>query len=108
MKTHVTYEHDNNDQLHDFFLSDAKGRRIGARIWLAVATSVEIADDSRGWSNLPPGVYFAWCPHATRNGNTYGATQEYRYCKTEDERAQAIAKYLADARKRAAKIAKVA
>ena len=55
---------------------------------------------------LPAGstrLYFR--PHATRSRARYGAMQPNSYFETEEAREAAIAKYLAGARKRAAKMA---
>lgn len=54
-------------------------------------------------ARMEPGAYFAWIGEATRGRETYGASQRWRYCKTECEREAEIAKYLKAAKARAVK-----
>lgn len=70
----------------DFGVTDDKGRRVGGR----VAT----------WQG--DGAYFAHA-RATRRREPYGASQPVREFGTPDERAAWVARYLASARRRAAK-----
>lgn len=88
-----------------FEIADKRGRQIGARIETFEATFTEITDEGFSYYTQAPGHYFGFRPRATRNGEWFGASQRQRYFKTQQERAEAIAKYLADAKKRAAKAA---
>lgn len=88
-----------------FGLKDSKGREIGALITRAIATFSENEPGKTWGYTKPAGTYLTFCPHATRNGKTYGACQHERYFDTEAEREDAISAYLANARKRAAKAA---
>lgn len=89
---------------YNFDLKDSKGRVIGARIQTKIVeyTAIEGTNLTAYW-DIEPGVYFAFIPHATRNGEIYGPVQNERRFKTRLERENAIDKYLKDARKRASK-----
>lgn len=87
---------------HDFGATDTKGRRIGAQIERYDVTTVPVEENPHGLDvPLPPGLWYAWRPHATRDGMKYGATQHENFCATPEQREREIAKYLAAARKRA-------
>lgn len=86
-----------------FGIADEKGRMIGAIIETWEVDFVPSDDPMRGYSTVEPGRYLAFEPHATRNGNHYGAGQRSQLFKTVAERDAAIAKYLNGARKRAQK-----
>jgi hypothetical protein len=89
-------------ELHDFGAYDEKGRRIGAEIRTGTLEFRAIeADETLSAWNCAPGRYFYVIAHATRNGIPYGPCQGTVYYVSEQERAAAIAKYMADARKRA-------
>ncbi len=90
---------------HDLGHADAKGRRIGAEIRTSLITVADKpADHSGGYYGYrPAGRYYAFVPHATRNGVHYGASQRETLFAKVEERDAAIEKYLANARKRAAK-----
>lgn len=85
----------------DFEVVDSKGRMIGSRITTWECDFVECPDGSGWYSNIAPGHYYQYEPHATRDGVTYGAMQGSKMFTTEAERAQAIARYLLGARRRA-------
>ncbi len=87
---------------HDFGVTDAKGRKVGAIVWTAVEEYVPATDDRFTW-NTKPGTYFTATPHASRNGYIFGATQATYHFETEAERAAWIAKYLKAAERRAIK-----
>lgn len=93
--------------LHSFEVKDARGRVIGAAIRAYEVEYVENTEESllitTQRSTMPAGRHFVMHPWATRDGQDYGAVQGERFYKTAEERDQAVAKYLADARKRAAK-----
>lgn len=88
---------------HDFGVTDKKGRAIGAQL---VFQTRELVASTDGFGlAIEPGNYFCFTPHATRGGETFGAFSGTRYFKSEAARATAVAKYLADASKRALKTA---
>lgn len=94
---------------HDFGHLDAKWRTIGARVttWeqdMEAVTEEEATAWRWGWYAVAPGHWYIFCPHATRNGATYGALQSTQWFTTAAERDRAIAKYLKGAAKRAEKI----
>lgn len=92
-------------EYHEFDAVDSKGRKIGARVHFSVVVFADLPADARGGYGMKAGTYFAWVGNATRNGEHFGAIQPRHYCETEQERAQAVAKYLKGAEKRAAKVA---
>lgn len=96
---------------HDFGVTDAKGRAIGALVYRWVDV---VIDGDKVWSNagpdgkpqyLAPGVYYGWMGYATRAGETFGALQPRRHLTTEADRERAIADYVAGAAERATKTA---
>lgn len=90
---------------HDFGVTDARGRKIGAVVTFSLVEFVEKTED-RSWGyRRPAGMYLALCTQATRNGKHYGATQDDQFFATEAEREEAAAKYLKSARARAVKAA---
>lgn len=100
MRTTIPEGHEHTS----FDVADKYGRLIGATIIKSLVT-VEPFHDQIFNEMTERKTYFAWVGQATRNGNSYGATQRENLCKTEGERDTAIATYLNGARKRAAKIA---
>lgn len=87
--------------------NDAQGRRIGTRVYLSVEIWEETAAETKvyGWAYATaPGVYYVMCPHATRNGQTYGAGQPFKAFTSADERTRAVTKYLAGFARRASKV----
>jgi len=96
-----------NSTHHEFGCCDSKGRTIGATIYTGQCEIVELPADKEVWSfmTLEPGIYYTFCPQATRAGKSFGACQSVQYFKTAAERDAKVAKYLAGAAKRAAKLA---
>lgn len=95
---------DVNTEHVDFGLSDSRGRKIGARIRTyrqdrvpAIGSNTLLAPDSLGTG------WFVLDVHATRDGKPYGASQATRYFESATARSIATDRYLADARKRAAR-----
>ncbi len=87
----------------DFGILDSKGRMIGFCIKIFDVEYVEFSQDVANvmyYSNKPVGKYFAFQPHATRNGKTYGACQQDQEYLTKSERDAAIQKYIESAKKR--------
>ena len=104
MKTCISGNFQNKEyKLVSLGYNDPRGRAMGARIFTGEVNFVPAPEDARSWYNIEPGHYFAFEPHATRDGITYGPIQKLQYFKTEQERFVAIEKYLNSARKRAAK-----
>lgn len=95
----------------DFCANDKKGRALGTRIYLGVAVHVPYEDrptDASQYATgyrIAAGTHFTLCVHTMRNGQTFGASQSRQYFATSEEREAAVNKYLAAARKRAAKLA---
>jgi hypothetical protein len=102
-RTTLTRTTDMQTTEEDFGTQDAKGRRIGARIrtWETLAETA--APDACMYYHLAPGTYFTLDVQATRDGTRFGASQHLRYFATAAERDNALARYLIDARKRAAR-----
>lgn len=93
-----------------FGILDGRGREIGATVKTYRSDVVEIspigADGERNYSSARPvGVYFCFFACGNRNGAEYGGGSARGYFLTATERDAAVEKYLADARKRAPKIA---
>lgn len=90
-------------QIIDFGICDNRGRALGTIVYNAVFEHVEIANPTHCYyTHVMPGTYFAFRVHSTRNGKPFGAWQKDRLFTTEAERAAAIAKYIAAAKKAAA------
>ena len=88
-----------------FGATDSKARVIGAQIKRIEADWIETPQGQYGYVNDRRGLWFGFEPHATRNNQRYGAgLQRHCWFATIEAREAAIAKYLADANKRAAKI----
>lgn len=86
-----------------FGLLDKQGREIGARIVTFEVTFRPAPEDARSWQTVAPGHYYGLNVWATRNGVPFGAIQSDRYFSTIAARHKALVKYIADAKKRAAK-----
>jgi len=93
---------------HDFDACDAKGRALGTRVCTYVGVYTDAPTGANWYFRVPVGTYFTFSPHATRNGQPYGAWQPDQVFTTEAERDAALTAYLAGARKRALKVAKAA
>jgi len=90
----------------DFYVDDAKGRIVGARVSLYRCEFVVVEKPTlRVWDHesYAPGVYLAMSVSATRDGKDFGGSQRERYFENAKERDAAAEKYLTDARKRAEK-----
>lgn len=92
----------------DFGLVDLRGRRMGTNIYTYEETYEEISEDEEllTYFHLAPGHYYFFDQNVTRNGEPYGGSSRRRAFKSPEEREVAIERYLADARKRAAKVGK--
>lgn len=71
---------------HVFGVVDTKGRKVGVELHFQVRTYAAIPADSRTWSEVAPGTYYAWLGEAARGGFPFGAGQRWNLCKTEAER----------------------
>lgn len=76
------------------FVAHAEGEPLPAGVW--------------GTYSFRPGPFFAYCPHSTRNGSLFGASQSTVYFATAAERDAAVEKYFRDMEKRARKTAEKA
>lgn len=98
-------------QVIEFDHSDAKGRRIGAKISkgtrVYVAATEEERRDSGCWV-VEPGTYYWAVVQATRNGSAFGASQYGAQFTSEAERDAYIARRVEESRKAAAKKARAA
>lgn len=96
-----------------FDAADKKGRKIGASAWCCsqVLTPVPQEEIDRGWygwifegaDELNGATIYSYTPHGTRDGKDFGAFQGRFYFTSEQERDAAVAKYFANAEKRAIK-----
>ncbi len=93
-----------------FGARDAKGREIGGRAWIGTSAIVELPDEASTFWRVDASrigtTEFFFEPHATRDGNSFGALQGRRYFPSIEARDAAVAKYFAAAEKRAAKAAR--
>ncbi len=93
---------------HDFGVVDSKCRKVGAQVSMQSYEFVQATDEQVkagiGYHDMEPGVYCSFCPHALRDGKPFGALQTRRYFNSEYAMASAVAKYFADAKKRASKV----
>jgi hypothetical protein len=106
MPNTITDRADKTTEHINFGFRDRFYREIGASIVRETLTIGEVPAVlwPKRETDKAPGVYFTWEAQATRAGKAYGASfPATHYHKTEEERAAAIAKYLKDAAKRAAK-----
>ena len=95
---------------HGFGITDSKGRSVGA---LLIITTVEYAANGYTFERpgpfghlgleVEPGTYYVVQPWATRDGETFGATQPDRRFKTKAGRDAYVTEYLANAERRAKK-----
>lgn len=87
---------------------DERGRMVGARITRYEIETIAVGPDAEGYVLYlaHAGRWFAFEPHATRDGQRYGASQSTRYYPTAGRREDAISLYLREAMKRAAHIMK--
>ena len=96
-----------------FGLQDSKGREIGGYAvcgWVEYAPlTAEDMAPKYGYScySRAPGIYYTARVQPTRDGQSFGASQELRHFNTEVERNTYVAKAMAASSKRyAAKVAK--
>jgi len=101
-------EYQNQDtRAERFGVADYKGREIGGMVdtfefdFTPMSAAEEATEAS--WDQAP-GHYFGFRPHATRNGQRFGALQRKQLFLTAGARDAAVEKYFRNARKRAEKI----
>jgi len=90
-----------------FPVKDKRGRTIGAAVARFSIQVIE-SEEPRSTPRAPidgVGTYYGMCPHAERDGKSYGACQPDQFFKTVEERDRAVEKYFAGAAKRACKLA---
>lgn len=97
----------NKDNVIGFGYTDAKGREHGYRMYTFEMDSVtrEIADnDYSTWTTrLPAGHYYGVIPQATKDGESWGASQKPEYFTSIEARDIWMAKRWAQALKNAEK-----
>lgn len=89
---------------NDFGFLDKRGRKIGAIVTRATLDYVPAPEGAYSGYSKAPGTYQGMLVQATRDGKSFGACQSWTSFDTVSEREKAITKYLASAKKRAAKI----
>lgn len=86
----------------NFGVKDRLGREIGGIAYRFRETFTEVPEGQtyhhRGYA---PGQYFAFNPHASRNGREYGALQKTQYFTDAESRDAAVELYFRNAEKRA-------
>jgi hypothetical protein len=97
MKTAESYINEPQEHITGLGV-DRFGRKIGVLIKRITSTFTPTTNSY--YSTMAPGVYYAFQPHSTRDEATYGASQQYRYFKSLEEREKAIVKYIKDKCKR--------
>ena len=91
------------DRVGRFFgITDSKGRRVGALVWLGVGEFIPAVPGRTTWST-PVGSYFTARPSATRDSYEFGPAQRERFFATARERDAWVEKYFAGAERRAIK-----
>lgn len=89
-----------------FGLFDAKGREIGYRCSIVAEYWVTVAAGTGVWRRLPQYLdrpTWKVAPHATRNGEDYGAYLKEKICFSKDEAEAVAAKMTAAYRKKMAR-----
>lgn len=94
-------------QARDFNVLDKKGRAIGgvANLYEADRTIAEreLYVSCPQGEVKPAGRVYGYSPHATRDGEWFGAIQGTQWFDTAEQRDAAVARYFANAEKRAKK-----
>lgn len=95
-------------ETREFDAVDSKGRRFGASAYkfhrdYSRKVGEVAAYCAHNMCQRPAGRYFGFRPQAMRGGERYGASHGETLYSTEAERDAAVAKYFADAQKRALK-----
>jgi len=90
------------EKLHrDYALRDAKGREIGGAFDISEATYSPAPEGAlSGWHHAA-GTFIIGCPHATRNGAAFGASQPSKEYPSIEAAREAAEVYFANAAKRA-------
>lgn len=106
--THSLGQRHRETAVRSFDARDRFGRTIGAKAYTWEESYAEAADSTPSATYhhyIVPGCYFGFCPQALRDGRKYGAVQHDQLFTTEEARDAAVARYFADAERRAAKAA---
>ena len=104
--THLVPQGQPTWTLERFGIKDNKGRMIGSYYTIGQCEFVEYDSELHGRYGsyrIEPGNYYFTRVHAARDTDQYGACQSSKYFKTMEDAQNEIAKYLADAKKRAIK-----
>lgn len=97
-------------QKHGFGVRDSKGRVIGAMVSLFEGERTLV--EHKVWIGCAQGPVkaaghvYGFTPQATRDGESYGASQAARTFDSAKERDEAVATYFSKAQKRAAMYAR--
>lgn len=86
----------------DLGFKDSKGRMIGGSVSIGIETR-ELGGNGHTLTQWIGGKFTA-TPHALRDGEWFGASQDRKYFTTMEEVRAYIEKYFAQATKRAAKV----
>jgi len=92
-----------HDNVVDFGVLDSRGRLIGAHIYFFEIDFIKVPEDWKHvyYVHMLPGHYLGARMQATRDGKSFGSSQNDSYFHTEEERNAAVAKYLLNAHARA-------
>lgn len=88
-------------EARDFDCVDTKGRAFGG--YASVEIETRTADETSCWTTNWLGSRYCVATGARRGGKSFGGSQTITYCDSKEEVAAAVAKYFADAEKRAMK-----
>jgi len=98
---------DKGSNHHDYALLDAKGRKLGARVYTGTLEYVKDADQNRQGGRVCAesdlGVWFTYCLRSTRDGAIFGAVRPDNCYRTAAERDAKAAKALVIAKRLAAR-----
>lgn len=100
VRSSSTYERVSHEE-REFGCVDTKGRSFGG--YASVGIETRSADDTSYWSTDWLGSRYRVATNAMRGGKTFGGSQTVTYCDSKEEVEATIAKYFANAEKRAMK-----
>jgi hypothetical protein len=102
MKSQLTETANTKSSYISLGYNDNKGRTLGIRIKTFDVTFTQLDDKAMVWHNIEAGHYFALNTMVTKNGSTFGPTQNDKYFRTADLREAAIKIYIAASIRKAA------
>jgi hypothetical protein len=88
-------------ETREFDCVDTKGRSFGG--YASVEIETRTADETSCWTTNWLGSRYRVATNAMRGGKTFGGSQTITYCDSKEEVEATIAKYFANAEKRAMK-----